>query len=373
MGRKLRIAILYNQPVTGAQEQRKYISESGQLKEGPPLRKNSKSSSERKPTPFQEMIDLSEVGVLEEMEDIKSALNSIGYRTSIFNVDSDIDRLYRILLEEKPDLVFNLVESVENEAILEMNVAGLYDLLKIPYTGAGPMALGTALHKARVKEILTYHNIPTPRFQLFQPSDRIGLKPGIPFPVIVKPAREDASVGITEKSVVYTPGELRRQVRWVFEEFEQPAIVEQYIDGRELNVALLGNKPPLALPISEIDFSGLTEDMHKIVSYEAKWMHGTVAYEGTKGVCPARLPAGLESRIKAIAQTCFELIGCRDYARVDLRLSKDGKPYVLEVNPNPDISDEAGFARSARAQGLSFPETIGKIVESALARNGLMR
>ena len=373
MGKKLRIAILYNQPVTDGQEKRKYISENGQLNEGPPLRKSSKVSAQKKPTAFQEMIDLSEVGVLEEMEDIRSALNALGYRTSIFNVDSNTDRLYRILVDEKPDLVFNIVESIENEAILEMNVAGLYDLLRIPYTGAGPLALGTALHKARVKEILTYHGIPTPKFQLFQPTDKIALKKGIPFPVIVKPAREDASVGITDSSVVYGPGELRKQVRWVFEEFEQPAIVEQYIDGRELNVALLGNKPPVVLPISEIDFSGMTQEMHKIVSYEAKWMHGTVAYEGTKGLCPAPLTSGQESRIRAIAQRCFELIGCRDYARVDLRLSREGMPYVLEVNPNPDISDDAGFARSARAHGLGFSETIGRIVESALARYGLTR
>jgi D-alanine-D-alanine ligase len=133
-------------------------------------------------------------------------------------------------------------------------------------------------------------------------------------------------------------------------------------------VAIIGNKPPVAMPISEIDFSGLAPGMHKIVSYEAKWMHGTIAYEGTKGVCPAPLPAAIEARVKGLALRCFDLIGCRDYARVDFRLSKDHVPYVLEVNPNPDISDDAGFARSSRAHGLTFTETIGKIVEVALLR-----
>ncbi len=368
MGKKLKISVLYNQPVSGEAEQRKYISENGQLKEGSVVPKGTEEPVLKKHLTPQEMIDLSEVGVLEEMEDIKAALSSLGYRPSTFNVDSDIDRLYRHLLSEKPDLVFNLVESLENEAIQEMHVAGLYELLKIPYTGAGPLALGTALNKPRVKEILASHGIKTPKFQVFHPLEKIVPEEGMQFPMIVKPAREDASVGISDRSVVNTAGELRKQVRFIFEEFEQPALVEEYIDGRELNVALLGNKEPEILPISEIDFSGLTESMHRIVSYEAKWMQGTIAYEGTKGMCPAVLTAGQESRIRAMALKCFTLIGCRDYARVDFRLSREGVPYVLEVNPNPDISDDAGFARSARAFGLGFPETIGRIVEVAMER-----
>jgi D-alanine-D-alanine ligase len=369
MAKKLRIAILFNQPVTGSAEGRQYVSESGQLKMEPAVPKRStKETALPKLSPTQQMIDLSEVGVLDEMEDIKSALNSLGYRTTINNVDSDIDRLYSFLKEERPDLVFNLVESVENEAILEMNVAGVYELLKIPYTGAGPLALGTALNKPRVKDILTAHGIRTPRAQVFLPSERLTVDPALKFPLFVKPACEDASVGIADESVVYTPTDLRKRVRYIFEEFEQPALVEQFVDGRELNVAILGNTPPIAMPISEIDFSGLTPGMHKIVSYEAKWMHGTIAYEGTRGVCPSVLPAAIEARVKGIALRCFDLIGCRDYARIDFRLSKDNVPYVLEVNPNPDISDDAGFARSARAQGLTFTETIGRIVEAALQR-----
>ncbi len=369
MGKKLRIAILFNQPVTMGNAERQYVSENGQLKQGPAvLKRSTKETTQPKPSPMQQMIDLSEVGVLEEMEDIKNALISLGFRTMMLNVDSEIDRLYTFLREERPDLVFNLVESVENEAILEMNVAGVYDLLKIPYTGAGPLALGTALNKPRVKDILTAHGIRTPRSQVFLPAARIVVDPALKFPLMVKPAREDASVGISDDSVVNSAADLRKKVRYIFEEFEQPALVEQYVDGRELNVAMLGNKPPIAMPISEIDFSGLTPGMHRIVSYEAKWMHGTIAYEGTRGVCPANLPAAVEARVKGLALRCFDLIGCRDYARVDFRLSKDNVPYVLEINPNPDISDDAGFARSARAHGLTFSETIGKIVESALQR-----
>lgn len=367
MGRKLRIAILYNEPVTAGKEQRQYVSETGQLKESRSLPKQSKAV-ERKQAEVPALVDLSEVGVVEEMDDIKAALTSLGYKPTTFAVDGDIFRLIDYLREERPDLIFNIVESVENEAFQEMNVAGLYELLKIPYTGAGAVALGLALNKPRVKEILSYHGIKTPKFQVFRISDKIVLNEDLSFPLIVKPSREDASVGIEDRSVVYNITDLRARVRYILEEFDQPALVEQYINGRELNVAVVGNKNPLVLPISEIDFSGLTEGMHKIVSYEAKWVHGTVAYEGTKGVCPAPVTPLQEAKIKDIALRCYQIVGCRDYARVDFRLTKDGVPYVLEVNPNPDISDDAGFARSARTYGFTFAEVIGKIVESALER-----
>jgi D-alanine-D-alanine ligase len=361
--RKTRIAILYNEPVVGTEAGRKYISENGKLQEGPAV-----PAASLKPTAMQAAVDLSEIGVLEEMEDIKGALETLGYRATIFNVDAKADRLIDFLRDEKPDLIFNIVECIENNAALEMNVAGLYELLKIPFTGAGPLALGTALNKPRVKEILIANGIKTPLHQVFKVSDKIVLKEGMEFPLIVKPSREDASVGISEKSIVNNMNELRRQVRFIWAEFEQPALVEQFIDGRELNVAVIGYKKPTTLPISEIDFSGLHDGMPKIVSYAAKWLNGTVEYKGTNGLCPAKLPAAIETQLRETALKCFQLIGCRDYARIDFRLAADGTPYVLEVNPNPDISDDAGFARAAKAAGYTFPQIIGKIVESALER-----
>jgi D-alanine-D-alanine ligase len=365
MPRKVKIAILYNEPV-GDTSGRKYITENGLLREGPPpVRKAGSKAPEVAPQPA---IDLSESGVMEEMEDIKTALTGLGYKPNIFNVDSNVFRLIDYLREEQPDLIFNIVECVENDATQEMNIAGVYDLLKIPYTGAGGLALGTALNKPRVKELLGYHGILTPKFQVFTLTDKLTPREDFRFPLIVKPSREDASVGICDASVVYSVSDLRKRIRFIHQEFEQPALVEEYILGRELNVAIVGNKKPQVLPISEIDFSGLTEGMEKIVSYEAKWMHGTVAYEGTKGICPAPLEPEMEVRLKEMALQCFNIIGCRDYARVDFRLTPEGIPYVLEVNPNPDISDEAGFARSARAAGYTFQSIVGKIVECALER-----
>ncbi len=364
MAKKIRIAVLYNEPLVGTEAGRKYISENGQLHDGPSLRRIREKARQNAIA-----VDLSEIGVVEEMEDIKAALNSLGYKTTTFNVDGNAFRLIDYLREEKPDLVFNLVECVENESQQEMNVAGIYELLKIRYTGAGAFALGTALNKPRVKEILSYHGIKTPRFQVFRTPEKVTLHDDLSFPLIVKPSHEDASVGISDASVVHNMNELRRQVRYVFQEFDQPALVEQFIEGRELNVAIVGNKKPMTLPISEIDFSGLHEGMHKIVSYDAKWMYGTVAFDGTKGVCPADLTPAQEARLREIALRCYEIIGCRDYARVDFRLTKENVLYVLEVNPNPDISDDAGFARSARTYGFTFPQIVGKIVESAFERS----
>ena len=368
MARKLRIPVLYNEPLVGTEASRKYISENGQLQEGPLLRKPRKAEVKVKIAEELQRVDLSEIGVVEEMDDIKAALNSLGYKATAFNVDSNVFRLIDFLKEEKPDLIFNLVECVENESLQEMNIAGLYDLLKIPYTGASPLGLGIALNKPLVKQLLLHNGISTPRFQVFKVSEKIALHDDMKYPLIVKPSHEDASVGISDESVVYSLIDVKKRIRRVFEEFDQPALVEEYIEGRELNVAILGYKKPVVLPISEIDFSGLSSHMHKIVSYDAKWMHGTIAYEGTKGVCPAKLSPEKEAELKEIALQCFHIVGCRDYARIDFRLSAQGEPYVLEVNPNPDISDDAGFARSARTSGLTFTETVGKIVESALER-----
>jgi D-alanine-D-alanine ligase len=358
MRRKIHVALIYNEPVTNTTENQKYISETGELHEGSQANHGNYLSS----------TDLSEVGVLEEREDLARSLQLMGYRCSIFNVDSDITRLINFLKEGDPDVIFNLCESVGNEAIHEMHVAGIYELLGIPYTGSDPLTLGTALNKVRVKEILLFNDLPTPRFQLFKSPVRIVVSDSMNYPLIVKPSHEDASVGIETNSVVYNLADLKKRIRYIIERFDQPALVEEYIDGRELNVAILGNRKPLVLPISEIDMSTLPKQYHRIITYNAKWMKGTDEYEHTKGVCPAKLPQEMEQSIKEMALRAYQLLGCRDYARIYIRLSRENKPYILEVNPNPDISDEAGFSRSARAHGYKFEELIGKIVECALER-----
>lgn len=358
MRSKIYVAIVYNEPAVQTKSGRKYISETGLLRDDGRFAQREVDI----------LTDLSEVGVLEEKEDIARALQALGYKTAIHNVDGDISRFVKFLKEEEPDLVYNLCESVNHESINEMHAASIYELLGIPYTGSDPLTLGTALNKVRVKEILAFHGLPTPKYQLVKSPIRISLEDHLEFPLIVKPCREDASIGIEASSVVSSMTELRKRIRYIFAHFDQPALIEEYIDGRELNVAMLGNRRPIVFPISEIDMSTLPSEYPRIVSYNAKWMKGSDEYTNTKGVCPACLPAGLEGRIKEMALEAYRIIGCRDYARVDFRLSKDHQPYLLEVNPNPDISDNAGFACSAKSYGLTFEELIGKIVECAMER-----
>ena len=357
--KKLSITIIFNEPITlPKQDQPNVISESGKLKQEVP----------QALVLAEGLVDLSEIGVIEQKEEIAQVLEQFGYQTSVFNVDGDVSRLVTFLKNEKPDLVFNMCESVLNKAIHEMHIAGVFELMGINYTGAGPLVLGTALHKFRVKEILAFNGLPTPRYQVVKTPINFELDGSLQYPLIVKPSREDASIGITTASVVHSLDELKKQVRFVIEKYDQPAIVEEYIDGRELNVAIMGNRKAFAMPISEVDMTTLPAHLPRIITYNAKWLKGTDEYECTKGVCPALLPPELEERIKTLALEAYHLIGCRDYARVDFRLSKDYQPFILEVNPNPDISEDAGFMRSAGVYGLSYAEAIGKIIECALER-----
>jgi D-alanine-D-alanine ligase len=314
-------------------------------------------------------VDLSEVGVIEARENVEHALRAEGYRTTLLNINGDLHRLIDFVKETKPDLIFNLCEGVRNLAIHEMHVAGIFELLGVPYTGAGAFALGTAMNKVRAKEILSYHGIPTARFSVYRTlaefdAERVPLR----FPVIVKPSREDASIGIENSSVVRDAESLRTRIKYVLDNHFQPALAEEYIEGRELNVAVMGSEAPLVLPISEIDFSGLPDDYPKIVTYNAKWVEGTKEFVGTVGTCPAKLEPSVEQRVRDVALRSYQLMEIRDYGRVDIRLHQDGTPYVLEVNPNPDLSEDAGFARSAKTHGWTYARMVGAIVDFALER-----
>jgi len=359
MRRKLHVTIVHNEPESPNRPVKKFVSPSGVLQEGD----NGRGGAEA-------AVDLSEVAVLQEVEKVQASLANLGYEVTTFTVNEDILGLVSFLTKEKPDLVFNLCESIGNVSIHEMHVAGIYEILGLCYTGAGPLTMGLALNKVRAKELLLYHGITTPAYVCYRTPHQV-VEDDFPlrFPVIVKPSMEDASIGIGPDSVVDSFGALKKRVKAVFQQHDQAALVEEYIDGRELNVSILGNRRPIILPISEIDFSTLPADHPKILTYDGKWKKGTPAYDGTRGVCPAPLSPSLEAKLKEIALKVYRTFGCRDYARVDFRLGPDDTPYVLEVNPNPDISDDAGFMRSSREYGLTYTDVIERIVEYALERN----
>ncbi|CUU03348.1 D-alanine-D-alanine ligase [Candidatus Thermokryptus mobilis] len=318
--------------------------------------------------PDPQNLDTSIIGVKSEIEFIENSLRNAGFKVSVLPV-YNARCFINDMLNLKTDLIYNFCEIVESESQEEIFAAGIYELLKIPYTGATPMTLGLCLDKAKTKIMLSHYGIPTAKFDLFNEGIDGYKKINLQFPVIVKPVHEDASAGINEKSVVYNWKELEERVEYIVKMFKQPALVEEFIDGREVNVAILGNNPPVVLPISEIDFSRLPSHLPKIVSYEAKWIPNTDYYEKTIPICPAPLEPELENKIKDIALSCYKIMGCRDYARVDIRIDKEGNPYVLEVNPNPDLSRNAGFMRSASVYGLTPEETIVKIAEIAIERS----
>lgn len=316
---------------------------------------------------------LAEQSIIEEIGAIEEGVRAHGYQFFVMAIENEIDPLLHWLKEIQPDVIFNLCESVYGDACNEMNIPALLDLFRIPYTGSPPLTLGLCQDKGKVKDILTSQGILTPRYKIF---DReVGPLKGNVFPMIVKPLHEDGSLGISRESVVYDDEALNRQIRYVIEKYKQPALVEEYIDGRELNVGLMEmNGKVGTLPISEIDYSEFPEGVPRICGYEAKWVEESVEYQKSKPICPAPLEWMLQKRVEHLAIKVFKLFGCRDYARVDMRVGRDGKIYILEVNPNPDISPPSGMARAIRVQGMSYSEFIGRMIERALQRrDGEMR
>ncbi|MBI5875734.1 MAG: ATP-grasp domain-containing protein [Deltaproteobacteria bacterium] len=303
-------------------------------------------------------------GVIDTAKTVEAALKSEGLSVAIIPLRDKVEGFIKTIKLENADIVFNLCEGAMGRSVFEMNVAAVLELFGFRFTGSGPLTLGLALHKARAKGILAYHAIPTAgSFVISTPNSELPAPNS--FPLIVKPVQEDASIGIDKDAVVKNMAALKKRVDYVIKNYKQPAIVEEYIDGREFNVAVIGNNRPKALPVSEIDFSGLSENNPKICTYEAKWVTDSPVYLKTPPVCPADISKELEQELFSIAVKAYNALGCRDYARVDMRMGKDGIPKVLEVNPNPDISPNAGFARSAAAGGLDYSQLILEIVKMA--------
>jgi D-alanine-D-alanine ligase len=302
-----------------------------------------------------------------EVAAVEESLRGGGYNPYVMSVDYFTRDLVQTLAKISPRFVFNLCEEINGDPELEMCVAGLLEIMYIPYTGSGPLALGLALNKFRVKQLLRAAGIPSPRGFLHSPGRKLLLR-NVRFPVIVKPVHEDASLGINEDSVCFDAEGVERQAAYVHDAYGQEALVEEYLDGREFNISLMGNGEVRVLAVSEIDFSGLPEGHPRIVSYRAKWDEESEMFRGTVPVCPARLPKRLENRIREIALRSYRCIGCRDYARVDMRTDKRGCIHVLEVNPNPDLSPQAGFARAAEAAGFSYAEVVLEISRLAIQR-----
>jgi D-alanine-D-alanine ligase len=306
--------------------------------------------------------------VREEVGAIEESLRALGYAPQVIAVENFTKDLFLTLHRIQPKFIWNLCEEIQGNTELELCIAGLFELMNFPYTGAGPMALGIALNKHRVKQVLAASGIPVPRGSLCPLGGPLPLRSMRRFPVIVKPVHEDASLGINSNSVCHDLDALERQVEYIHSVYRQDALVDEFLDGREFNVGVLGGREPQVLPIAEIDFSGMPEHEPRIVSYRAKWDEDSVVCKCTVPVCPADVPLRMANRIRQIALRSYRVLECRDYARVDMRTDAKGNVYVLEVNPNPDLSPGAGFVRAARVAGLTYTDLVARITQSALER-----
>lgn len=305
-----------------------------------------------------------ELEVLETVEGAKLSLEAKGI--DAVPLQCSLEALFSL---KNFDLVFNLAEGFGDDLRAEPNVAGFIELLGVPYTGSPPGGLEIARDKGLSKLVLEKEGIPTPRFQLFRNQDD---QFSLDFPVIIKPVLEDASIGITSDSIVSDEDDLREKVARILETYRQPALVEEYVAGREMNVALIiGPDGAEVLPISEIVFN-LPEGVPRILGFEAKWLEDSPFFQNTVPLCPAPLEPDLKERIEMLAKQACSALGVENYARVDFRIrDEDGEPFVIEVNPNPCINPSgSGFARAAAAAGLDYPTLIERLARSALDRFG---
>jgi D-alanine-D-alanine ligase len=305
---------------------------------------------------------LSEQQIVLVEKDIEQSLQEHGHVTAAVPIRDDI---WGPLKQYDPDewMIFNLCESIRNKTYLEPYIISVFEHLGFRYTGSDRRTLANCLNKARAKEILRAHGIQTASYQIFTPWT---IQRQLEFPLFVKPVSEDASIGITLDSVVQDERSLRRQVRYIWEMYQEPALVEEFIQGREFNVTLLGNDNPRVMPLSEINFH-IRNPLARIVSFRAKWVPSSPEYIGTPPTCPARVSDTLKARIEDVARRAYMAMGLHDYGRVDLRV-KNGVPYVLEVNPNADLSADAGIARATRVAGMSYSDLVDEIVRLAARR-----
>ncbi len=305
-------------------------------------------------------------------EAICVALRDAGHDATLVSLQGrDLIPVLQRLDAERPELVFNLCESLCGVAANEVAVPAVLDLYGHAYTGSNAAALAVALDKPRTKDVLIGRGIPTPPYRVLATAadiERVAAEP-LDYPWFMKLANEDASVGITEANVLADGAGLAARAHALLAEFGSPLLVERYVAGREVNVTLLGSGADVQLlPLHEIDFAAMPAGRPHIVSYAAKWDEQHVDYAGTKPVPIRDASPALVAAIEQTARDAWNAIGLRDYGRVDLRVDAAGTPWVIDVNPNCDISPDAGVARAAAAAGWSFPKLIGTIAELAMKR-----
>jgi D-alanine-D-alanine ligase len=306
-------------------------------------------------------------------ETILAVESALKLRHNVTLIEAN-EEAYQKLLALRPDIVFNIAEGF-NGPSREAQIPAVLELLGIPYTGSDPVTLGICLDKSRTKEILSYHRLPTPSFAVVESARQLSSL-RIALPALVKPLHEGSSKGILDSSVVRTSEALRSRVQSIIEEYHEPALVEKFLGGREFTVALLGNGKDLnVLPIVEIRFDSLPSGVNPIYSYEAKWIWDQADHPVDVLECPARIDKNLEGLITSLCKKTFEVMRCRDWCRIDVRLDNEGVPNILEVNPLPGIlpnpKEHSCFPMAARTAGMDYNTMIQAVLDCAIERYGL--
>jgi D-alanine-D-alanine ligase len=300
-------------------------------------------------------------------EEVAEALVKLGHEPVMHEIDGTTKSLLAVARLDC-DLVFNLCESFADDDTADFKIAAFLELLKKKYTGTGTHGLMLAQDKATAKKIFAFHGVHTPMFAKSL-RGRLDFSHDLQFPVIVKPAREDGSIGIEFSAVVSSIRELMERMDWLHQHFDSPVLIEEYIEGREMYVGVIGNAKPQALPIIELDLSKLPEGMPRIAGAEVKWGKGTKAYRDTKSAIAEGLPDETVLALQQAAIAAYQALELRDYGRIDMRLQADGRVHVIEANPNPWLSSRAEFSLAARKSGRTYTELVGEIVELAMARS----
>jgi D-alanine-D-alanine ligase len=298
---------------------------------------------------------------------VARTLRRLGHRVSVLGVHGDVKRLIAGLSRRKPDLIFNLMEMFGDNVFGDIPVTGLLELLALRYTGSGPGELYLSQDKGLTKKLLAFEDILYPRYAIFSRQATFETGGNLRMPLFVKPLRSDASLGIGGKSLVHDAAALMERVAAINKELEDSALAEEYIDGREFYVGVLGNAQPKALAPIEVDFTGFPEGVPKVMDSKAKWDERSKEYKGTRSVL-ATIPDELRARLQKVAVDAYRALRVRDYGRVDIRLTETGEIYVLEVNASCYLEKSSEFAMAAAAAGLDYPRLIEQIFNLALER-----
>ncbi len=307
------------------------------------------------------------------METVNAVRDALEERCTVSMIEAN-EEAYQKLLENRPDFAFNMSEGLYGSS-REAQIPAILEMLQIPYLGSDPLTLSVCLDKARAKEILSYYKIPTAPFTVIRSMEQFA-DARVKFPAIVKPLHEGSSKGIYDSCVVKNAEALEREVRIVLSTYNQPALVEEFLPGREFTVAILGNGDEIrTLPVVEIKFDALPPGVNPIYSYEAKWIWDTTDEPLEIFQCPADLSEGQRTDIETICKDAFRVLNCRDWSRIDVRLDANGKPHILEINPLPGIlpkpEDNSCFPKAARAVGMSYNQLINNVLDIAMKRCGL--